>query len=108
VQKYILKASRVLAAGKLSDLLNHVVTDPNLIEARRHLPLFAYSCFSVSARGEVNKLLSDYLTVDHQSLTATSAPILSRKKKKAVNVSVMQNLVEQNWRKFIGTAALPR
>jgi hypothetical protein len=44
---------------------------------------------------KVNKLLSDYLTVDHQPQTATSAPISSRKKKNAVNDSVLQNLAER-------------
>ena len=72
VLKYIPKASRALAAGKLSTVLDRVVADPSCIDAWRQFLLFAYSCFGVSARGgkkqcsslatKVNKSLSDYLS----------------------------------------------
>jgi hypothetical protein len=41
---------------------------------------------------KVNKLLFDYPTIDHQSQTATSAPVLSHKQKTVENDSVLQNL----------------
>jgi hypothetical protein len=69
--KYIPKASRVLAAAKLSTVLDRVAADPSCIDAWRQLLLFACSCFGVSAHGgkkhpsslatKVNNLLSDYL-----------------------------------------------
>jgi hypothetical protein len=102
VLKYIPKASRVLAAGKLSTVLDRVVADPSCIDTWRQFLLFAYSCFGVSARGgkkhrsslatKVNKLLSDYLSDRSVNDHTTQVSSSSRKKKSVVIDSGMQNL----------------
>lgn len=77
VLKYIPKASRFLAASKLSTLLDRVVTNPDNIVAWEQLLLFTHSCFGSPGRAgqkknlksslatKVNRALSDYLTVGH-------------------------------------------
>jgi hypothetical protein len=62
----------VLAARKLSTVLDRIVADPSCTDIWRQLLLFAYSSFGVSARGgkkhrsslatKVSKLPSDYLS----------------------------------------------
>lgn len=76
VMKYVPKASRMMAAAKLSVLLDRITTNPDNVDAWQLLLLFTYSCFEVPERGgkrhkaslasKVNKSLSDFLTVDHQ------------------------------------------
>src|SRR5208282_779322 len=77
VLKYIPKASRLLAASKLTTILDRIVTDSDKIEAWQQLLLFTFSCFGTTQRGgkrhrsslatKVNKSLSEYLSVDHKS-----------------------------------------
>jgi hypothetical protein len=102
VLKHIPKASRGLAAGKLSTALDRVVADPSCTDTWRQFLLFAYSCFGVSARGgkkhrsslasEVNNLLSYYLSDRSVNDHTTQVTSSSRKKKSEVIDSGMQNL----------------
>jgi len=82
VLKYVPKASRALAAEKLSTILDCVVSVPDNIDEWRRVLLFSYSCFRVPARGgkahrsslatKVNKLLFEYITlIGHQPSRAT-------------------------------------
>jgi hypothetical protein len=48
----------VLAAGKLSTVLDRLVADPRRIDARQQFLLLAYSCFGVSERGGKKHRLS--------------------------------------------------
>jgi len=87
VLKFIPKASRVLAAEKLSTLLDRVVALPDNIDAWRNLLQFSYICFGVSVRGgkrhrsslatKVNKLLAEYSSGFHHQ--SSSQPTQSSK-----------------------------
>jgi hypothetical protein len=98
ILKFIPKASRLLAASKLTTVLDRVVAAPDNISAWDQLLLFAYSCFGVAVRAgqkhktktktslatKVNRALSDYLTVGPQPQVAA---VNSSKKKKEKKTS---------------------
>jgi len=104
VLKYIPKASRVLAATKLTTVLDHVVTDPTNMKVWEQLLLFTYSCFGANKRAgkqhkqhktslatKVNKALSDYLFSGPRA-EAAPAQTRTRKQKKKITPSELQNL----------------
>ena len=91
VVKYIPKASRLLAAAKLTTIIDRIVTNSNNIDAWKQLLLFTFSCFGTTQRGgkrhrsslatKVNKALSEYLSVGHQPQPTPS----SKERKNAMN-----------------------
>ena len=102
VLKYIPKASRMLAAGRLTAVLDRIVTNPDTIDAWQQLLCFTYSCFGSTERGgkrhrsslatKVNKSFSDYLTVTPAAGHQAQPPVLTRRRKKSNSNDELQNL----------------
>lgn len=92
VLKFVPKASRQLAATKLSAIINNVINDPQNIDCWKQLLLFTFRCFGASERGgkrhrsslasKVNKLLSDSTSIDHSTMPSDAS---SRRKKEIAN-----------------------
>lgn len=70
VLKYVPKASRIMAAAKLTTVIDQVVANPDNVSLWLQLFLFTYNCFGVCERGgrrhssslatKVNKRLSEF------------------------------------------------
>ena len=59
VLKRVPKASRILAADKLTETLRQVVADPDCVEKLRNLLMFTFTCFEVLVqRGGQRHLMS--------------------------------------------------
>jgi hypothetical protein len=99
VLKYIPKASRSFAAGKLSVILDRIVSAPDNMEAWRQLLLFTYCCFGVRERGgkkhrsslatKVNKSMSDFPIV---APAVRQVKPINANKKKSKLLNVISNL----------------
>jgi hypothetical protein len=87
VLKYIPKASRLQAAAKLTEVLDHILADPDNVNLWQQFLLFTYSCFGVGERGgkrhnrslatRVNHALSDFTSTS----SCRSQPTVTIKKK---------------------------
>jgi hypothetical protein len=74
VQKYIPKASRIVAATSLTTVLERIVADPDNLSQWHQFLLFTYRCFCVGERGgkrhnttlstKVNNALSAFMPAD--------------------------------------------
>ena len=57
VLKFVPKASRTLAAAKLSSKIDRIVDNPDNVSAWNQLLLFSYCCFGVSDHGDKSHVL---------------------------------------------------
>jgi hypothetical protein len=87
VLKFVPKASRTLAAAKLSSIIDRIVNNPDNVSAWNQLLLFSYCCLGVSDRGgkrhrlslatKVNKALSLYMV--HEQPAPVFGTIVKKK-----------------------------
>jgi hypothetical protein len=93
VLKYIPKASRLQAAAKLTEVLDHILADPDNVNSWQQFLLFTYSCFGVGERGgkrhnrslatRVNHALSDFTSTS----SCRSQPTVTFKKKSRLKLN---------------------
>ena len=116
VLKRIPKASRLLAANTLSDVLSRVINTPDSLEAWYDLLLFGHACFGVpgqrggkrhmsSLASKVNKALEAFQTNTRQTHSNTVSQVRKKAGKYNLAARVSEKLEEGDVRGAIRLAA---